>query len=94
MIQGVGVQLNTQTSVVGDSFDGETRISSGALRMRISRQRRREKMRCLTIEIRDAEVDRLVALGHLRATNRDDKNEVVQSIYRFLDQSALGDAHR
>jgi len=65
-------------------------ITPGAERMRISRQRRREGMRCFTIEMRETEIDRLVALGLLSADGRSDQNAVVQAIYRFLDQSLIG----
>lgn len=74
--------------------EGEARdVSDGARRMRITRERRREGMRCFTLEIRNAEIDRLVDLGYLRAADRDDRNQVVQGFYRFFD-SALGGAHR
>lgn len=72
----------------------ETRITAGALRMRAARLRRREGLRCVILDLREAEIDRLVQLGHLRAEERDDKNELLLALYRFLDHSALGDAHR
>lgn len=62
--------------------------------MRASRQRRRQGLRCLTIDIRAAEIDKLIELGHLRQTDRDDKNAVLLALYAFLDGSALGGAHR
>ena len=72
----------------------ETRITAGAMRMRASRRRRREGMRCITIEFRETEIDRLVDLGHLRQADRDRRNEVLRALYQFLEESALGDAHR
>lgn len=71
----------------------QTSITPGAVRMRASRQRRRQRMRCITLDIREAEIKRLVDLGHLRAEHRDDKNELLLALYRFLDASALGDPH-
>ena len=44
--------------------------------------------------LREAEIDRLIELGHLRQDGREDRNEVLLALYGFLDQSALGDAHR
>jgi hypothetical protein len=73
---------------------GDARITAGAERMRISRQRRREGMRCVMIELRDSEIDQLVALGLLTASSRDDINAVAQALYRFLDQSPIGCAHQ
>ena len=72
----------------------ETRITAGALRMRASRQRRREGLRCVTLDLRESEIERLVQLGHLRQTERHDKNAVLLALYQFLDHSALGGAHR
>ena len=62
--------------------------------MRASRQRRREGLRCITIDIRDSEVERLIELGHLRRADRDDKNAVMLALYQFLDGTALGDVHQ
>ena len=73
----------------------EGRITPGAARMRVSRQRRREGMRCLTIEMRETEIDRLVALGLLAAEARHDRGAVLQAFYAFLDTSGIGYArHR
>jgi hypothetical protein len=62
--------------------------------MRETRRRRQEGLRCMTLDLRDAEIDRLIALGHLRQADREDKNEVLLALYRFLDESTLGGAHR
>jgi hypothetical protein len=72
----------------------DARITAGAERMRVSRQRRREGMRCFTIEMREAEIARLVMLGWLSAASRHDRNAIVQALYKFLDQSAIGCAHQ
>jgi hypothetical protein len=65
----------------------DARITPGALRMRNSRQRRREGMRCLTIEMHDTEIERLIKLGLLSAGAREDQNEVVHAIHRFFDRT-------
>ena len=70
-----------------------TRITAGALRMRASRRRRREGLRCVTLDLRKDEVDRLIQLGHLRQADREDRNQVLLALYCFLDQSRLGDGH-
>jgi hypothetical protein len=72
----------------------ETCITTGAMRMRASRRRRREGLRCILLDLRDAEIDRLIAFGHLRQADREDKNEVLLALYRFLDESTLGGGHR
>ena len=70
----------------------EGRVTAGARRMRASRQRQREGLRCVTLELREVEIDRLIDLGHLRQDDREDRNQVLLALYRFLDYSALGDA--
>ena len=72
----------------------EGRVTAGARRMRASRQRRREGLRCVTLELREAEIDRLIDLGHLRQDEREDRKQVLLALYLFLDYSALGDPHR
>jgi len=64
--------------------------SPAAERMARHRARRRNGMRCVTLDLREAEIDRLVELGHLRQENREDSNELLLALYRFLDQSTLG----
>jgi hypothetical protein len=71
----------------------ETRISPGALRMHASRQRKRAGLRCITVDLREKEIDRLTELGYLRDANRNDNNQVLAALYRFLDKGALGGAH-
>jgi hypothetical protein len=70
------------------------RLTAGARRMRASRQRQREGLRCVTLELREAEIDRLIDLGHLRQDEREDRKQVLLALYLFLDYSALGDPHR
>ena len=72
----------------------EGRVTAGARRMRASRQRQREGLRCVTLELREAEIDRLIDLGHLRQDEREDRKQVLLALCLFLDYSALGDAQR
>jgi hypothetical protein len=48
----------------------------------------------VTLDLPEAFVDRLIELGHLRRADRQDGNQVLLALYRFLDFSALGDPHR
>lgn len=61
-------------------------ISPAAERMRRSRQRRRDGLRSLTIELRETEVDALIRSGYLRRDHRDDANAVTQALYRVFDR--------
>ena len=87
-IERFRLQMSDKQPMVDD-----TRITPGALRMRASRRRRREGLRCVTLDLRKNEIERLIQLGHLRPIDREDRNQVLLALYCFLDQSPLGDAH-
>jgi hypothetical protein len=74
-----------------------TLISAGhspaAARMRLHRERRRAGLRCLTIELRETEIDVLVGKGLLNSEMRHDSHVVRQALYAHLDQT-LGVQHR
>jgi hypothetical protein len=48
----------------------------------------------VTLDLPEAFVDRLIELGHLEGAGRHDRHQLLLALYRFLDFSALGDAHR
>ena len=60
--------------------------SSIADRMRRYRDRRNKKLRCLTIEIRDSEIDALVQRGLLNPETRNDIIAITKALHSFLDQ--------
>jgi len=64
--------------------------SAAAERMRRHRQRRRDGLRCLIIELRETEVDVLIRKGLLAAENRQDYASGQSALYAFLDH-ALGE---
>ena len=70
------------------SVEPPTRTAA-AERMRRHRQRRRDGLRCLVIELRETEIDALIRNGLLRSENRDDYESVQSALYVFLDH-ALG----
>jgi hypothetical protein len=61
-------------------------VSAAAARMRRHRQRRRDGMRSLTIEVREAEIDALIRSGFLEKSSRNDANAVTQALYRVFDR--------
>jgi hypothetical protein len=78
-----------------NAMPNEARIlTPGAARMRASRERRRNGILCLTLDVTDREIKRLVDLGLLKTGDEDDRCQISLALYRFFDQSALGDAHR
>jgi hypothetical protein len=61
--------------------------SPAAERMARSRQRRRDGLRCITIDLYEREIDGLVARGLLDRNARRDRLEVILALYRFLGQA-------
>jgi hypothetical protein len=64
--------------------------TAAAERMRRHRQRRRDGLRCLIIELRETEIDALIRNGLLQPENRHDYDSVQSALYAFLDD-ALGE---
>jgi hypothetical protein len=63
--------------------------TAAAERMRRHRQRRRDGLRCVMIELRETEIDALISSGLLAADDRQDYDSVQSAFYEFLDR-ALG----
>jgi hypothetical protein len=61
--------------------------SAAAERMRRHRDRQRKGLRCLTIEIRETEIDALVRQGRLQDTRRDDTDAVLHALYAFFERT-------
>ena len=60
---------------------------SPAERMRRVRQRQRNGLRCLTIELRATEIDALINRGLLMAETRNDAQSVLNALYAFFDRT-------
>ena len=56
-----------------------------AERMRRCRKRRRDGLRCYSLELHDREIDALVRRGLLLAAEKSDRNAVIKAMYAFLD---------
>jgi hypothetical protein len=63
----------------------ERPCSAAAERMRLHRERRRDGLRCLTIELRETEIDALIRRGLLKPETRNDASAVSQALYEHLD---------
>jgi hypothetical protein len=59
--------------------------SPAAMRMRRSRERRREGLRCLRVELRETEIDALIRKGMLKSETRNDRKAIIQGLYEFLE---------
>jgi hypothetical protein len=64
-----------------------TAPSAAALRMRRHRERRRDGLRCMTIELRDTEIDALIRRGLLEEDARNNRRAVISAFYGFLDRT-------
>jgi hypothetical protein len=63
----------------------DPRPSSAAQRMRRHRQRRRDGLRCLIVELRETEIDVLVQKGLLNADARNNARAVREALYQYFD---------
>jgi hypothetical protein len=59
--------------------------SAAALRMRRHRERRRDGLRCVTIELRETEITALIRKSFLTENARNDLRAVKSAFYDFLD---------
>jgi hypothetical protein len=55
--------------------------------MRRHRERRRDGLRCLTIELRETEIDALARNGFLRSDARNDPDAIRDALYAHLDRT-------
>jgi hypothetical protein len=62
-------------------------ISGAAERMRRHRQRRRDGLRCLNVELRETEIDTLIRKGFLKQETRNDPCAVREALYAHLDHT-------
>jgi hypothetical protein len=67
-----------------------TTRSAAAERMRLHRERQRQGLRCLMIELRETEIDTLIRRGMLKADARNDPDAVCKALYAHLE-STLGE---
>jgi hypothetical protein len=58
---------------------------TAAERMRAHRQRRRDGLRCLTIELRETEIDALARNGFLKPHARNDLRSIEMALYEFFE---------
>jgi hypothetical protein len=61
--------------------------SAAAERMRLYRQRRRDGVRCVLIELRDFEIYDLIILGLLRYETRNNIQAIEHALHKLLDQA-------
>jgi hypothetical protein len=57
--------------------------------MRRHRQRRRDGLRCLVIELRATEIEVLVHRGYLKIETRNDERAVIEALYAHLKNTLV-----
>jgi hypothetical protein len=60
--------------------------SPAAVRMRAHRERKKNGMRCVTIELRDTEIDALIGKHLLKAQDRTDTTAIAEAPYTYFDR--------
>ena len=65
----------------------DSRLSLAPERMRLHRERRRNGMRSLWIELHVTEIDALVRIGLLKAETRNDPNAICEALYKYFDRT-------
>jgi hypothetical protein len=61
--------------------------SAAAERMRLHRERRRNGMRCVTIEVHESEINMLVHMKLLKSEMRNDANAIIEALFAHLDRT-------
>jgi hypothetical protein len=61
--------------------------SAAAERMRRHRERRQMGLRCVTLQVRDGEIEELIRRGLLRADMRNEVYEIREALYVHLDRT-------
>jgi hypothetical protein len=63
------------------------KVTPAAIRMRLYRARRHKKLRCVTIELRETEIDCLIRRGLLNREKRNDPVALKHALYAFFDHT-------
>jgi len=64
-------------------------LTPAAERMRRYRQRRRDKFRCLTIELHETEIEALIHKGLLSHEMRNDTIAIIEALYAYFDRTLV-----
>jgi hypothetical protein len=65
--------------------------TSAAARMRLYRRRRREQLRCVTVELHELELEALIHRGWLKAETRNDPAALNDALHAYLGYTLLGE---
>jgi hypothetical protein len=81
---GCRMEAMTETQTTAKAQIARARATE---RMRRSRARRREGLRCCTLFLRDSEIAALIRLGLLPAEERENRIALVKAMHAFLERA-------
>ena len=97
MIIGMLIEYGSRYLAPGEFLEAENMseqvlsvekpLSPAARQMRETRRRRADGLRCVILEIRDTEIDALIARGLLPRDKRNSKIAISSALYEILDQA-------
>jgi hypothetical protein len=64
-------------------------LTPAAERMRLYRNRRRKKLRCVTIELRETEIDWLIRRGLLNSEMRNNLIAIRDALHELLERTLI-----
>ena len=79
--------MSEHTETSSGSTSPPVARSAAAERMRAHRDRRRAGLRCVMVQLRETEIDRLIRKGLLEANARNDVYAVRDALHTFFDRS-------
>ena len=79
--------MTTDTELTNPPTAAPATHSPAAERMRLHRERRRKGLRCLTIELRETEIDALIRKGMMKPDARNDQQAIRDALYALLERT-------
>jgi hypothetical protein len=76
-----------EASMSAETISSAPARTPAAERMRLYRQRRRSGLRCLTVELRETDIDALIRRGLLKSEMRNADAEIINALYAHLDRT-------
>lgn len=63
----------------------QSKANAAAARMRRHRKRRRDGLHCLTVELRETEIEALIYKGMLNSATRNSKKAIINALHAYFD---------
>ena len=80
------LDVRTKTIAIPPN-SGPSARSAAAERMRAHRERRRMGLRCVTVQLREKEIQVLIQKGFLKADARNDVYAIRDAVHAYLDRT-------